>query len=47
MVKSDVPLEELESIAEAAFQSDLYTVGLTNAFLSALAGDQTYSVTDF
>ena len=33
--------------ANRALVSVMGGMGLTNAFLSALAGDQTYSVTDF
>lgn len=35
---TDIPSEALESIAESAFQSDHYTVDVSNALLSALDG---------
>lgn len=36
VVNTNIDDNGLEAIAEAAHQSDLYTVGVTNAFLDAL-----------
>ena len=38
-VGTDIPEGDLVGIAESAFQSDLYTVGVANAMLSALDGE--------
>lgn len=40
---SDIPEGGLQAIAEAAFQTDFYTVEVANALLSALDGE---TVTD-
>lgn len=41
-VESSILSDHCEQIAEAAFQSEVYTVGVTNATLSALGGEKTY-----
>lgn len=44
MVGSDIPADDRSGVAESAFQSDVYTVGVSNAMLSALGSDDVQDV---
>lgn len=46
VVKTDLEPGDLGSIAEAAGQSDIYTVGLSNAVLRCLDGESKHPVRD-
>lgn len=46
VVKTDIPLETLPAIAEAAGQSDRWQVGVSNAVLSCLDGLDPVKVSD-
>lgn len=47
VVRTDIPVESLSSVAEAAGQSEKWQVGVANAVLACLDGEETVEVSDF